>query len=198
MFGVSRHQYHLLCHPDHAERHPDCRWIWNYRPLQCLSCRRGRGRGSGSHSEDLAAEQELQDEKDHIHSWWTPLQRGNKTTAMATWKLVIAQLLNIRDCKMNANRAVGPLFSQMIDTWVVKVLFIALAFQLHQEMASKGWTWDVDEEKVLLLYYSLLTSASHVLDKGPEVFCWGTHWSLAVLHTCGGFLCQVWFCTFTL
>lgn len=68
---------------------------------------------------------------------------------------------------MNANRAVGPLFSQMIDTWVVKVLFIALAFQLHQEMASKGWTWDVDEEKVLLLYYSLLTSASHVLDKGP-------------------------------
>lgn len=36
------------------------------------------------------------------------------------------------------------------------------------------------------------------LDKGPYVFHCGTHWSLAVLHAHGGFLCQVWFCTFTL
>lgn len=43
-----------------------------------------------------------------------------------------------------------------------------------------------------------LASGSYVLDKGTEVFHWGTHWSLAVLHARGGFLCQVWFHTFTL
>lgn len=46
-----------------------CRWSWAYRALRCLSCRRGQGQEvQQQHSEGSAAEQKLQDEKDHVRS----------------------------------------------------------------------------------------------------------------------------------
>lgn len=74
-----------------------CKWSWTYRTPWCLSCRKGQGQEvHQQHSEGSAAEQELQVEKDHVHSWWTPLQSRKKNAAMATWKLVTAQLSLLR------------------------------------------------------------------------------------------------------
>lgn len=39
-----------------------------------------------------------------------------------------ATLPRIRDCKVKASRAVGPLFLQIIDPWVVKVVFSCTGF----------------------------------------------------------------------
>lgn len=103
-----------------------------------------------------------------------------------------AALPNIQGCKAKASKALGPHFPQVMDTWVVKAVFAFIG------LSSCIEKWDLKAGHGILRRKWELTSANHVLDKGPYVFHWGTYWTLAVLHAHGGFLCQVWFCTFTL
>lgn len=135
------------------------RWSWAYRALRCLSCRRERGHKVWQqHSEGSALEQELQHE-DHIHSWWTPLQRGSKNTAMVTWKLVTAQfsLLHYQIFIATKWKQAKLLALTSCRWWthgLSKQSLLALGFPA----AWRGGIWrtcDFEKEKVLFLYYSL-------------------------------------------
>lgn len=130
---------------------------------------------------------------------------GNKSSlsVMAPWKLVISQLsLLCYQMFRAAERKLEKLWDLTSCRWwtrVVKAVFACIG------LSTCIRRWDLKAGhgilrrrkccSVLFISWPLLIMSWR---KALNIFHWGTHWNLAGLHAHGGFLCQVWFCTFTL
>lgn len=122
---------------------------------------------------------------------------------MAPWKLVISQLsLLCYQMFRAAEWKLEKLWDLTSCRWwtcVVKAVFACIG------LSTCIRRWDLKAGhgilrrrkccSVLFISWPLLIMSWR---KALNIFHWGTHWNLAVLHAHGGFLCQVWFCTFTL
>lgn len=102
-----------------------CRWSWAYRALQCLSCGTGQGQDiQQQHREGSVVEQEIQVEKNRIHSPLAnnPLANGEQKLfechgplEAGDFSAFSAVLPNVQGCRVKARKALGPHFLQVVD-----------------------------------------------------------------------------------